>query len=889
MTNASAVKKLLIVSLFLCIATGIATYYAYKKRNEARQWVDHTYRVIETSLLLLAHAKDVETNQRGWLVTHDSSFVETSSQSMIQLNRTLVLLREMTIDNTLQTKLIDESLVPPIRDEISWKNAASASDPTKKIQSSIDTLIAREKTLLSARYARLLNVTSFTETWSYTALLLIGITTTLAFATIRRVQKQNDELFSSLKENRDSLQAQVAGQTKEIRDFNERLQQQNQDLAAANEEIRASQEETKASLDYIVSLKSQLEKSERYHRLLTENSQDIIAVFSTDNKFVYVSPAVKKVLGYEPSEMIGIRGDHFVHPEDIQDLLKPSEIIEANDKVSIPPFRLRKKDGDYVWIESYTNPVIDENGTMVGIQTISRDITARKNAETAMLEAIARAEEATRAKSQFLSTMSHEIRTPMNAVIGLTNILLQNAPREDQVESLNLLKFSGENLLAILNDILDLSKIEAGKITLEVINFNLIELLQSNKNVHEKRAQEKGINLHFNMNASVPSLVKGDPVRLSQIVANLLSNAVKFTDSGSVTLSVDSKPGKNKKHLVHIQVSDTGIGIDNNKLEYIFESFSQASSDTTRVFGGTGLGLSITKQLVEMMGGTIHVKSTPGAGSTFIFEIEMDEGSHDALVNHPETFARSKHIFDNVKVLLVEDNRVNQIVVNNFLKGWGIQADFANNGKEAVKLIQNQNYKLILMDLQMPVMDGYAAASEIRGMNESYFKNVPIIALTASAMSEIRQKTIDAGMNDYISKPFNPLDLKNKIFKFLDLPIHDENPEPPWSENFNLYTQGDPDLRREMAAVMIKNIQELEAAVHALSKSEGLENFNRLIHKAKTTLHLLGDSEFEKIILQLKQVSEHPHKGDLQQSVQQFFSFSSRLVAGLQEENNGIG
>jgi signal transduction histidine kinase/CheY-like chemotaxis protein/ligand-binding sensor domain-containing protein len=337
-----------------------------------------------------------------------------------------------------------------------------------------------------------------------------------------------------------------------------------------------------------------------------------------------------------------------------------------------------------------------------------------------------RAESADKMKSVFLATMSHEIRTPMNGIIGLTQLLLQDKPRDDQQENLNLLRFSGQHLLTIIDDILDFSKIEAGKLVLESVDFNLQELVGNLVKMFKIKAHEKGIEITYQYDDGLPAFVKGDPVRLGQIITNLAGNSIKFTEKGFVEVSIKSAPANG----FHFSIKDTGIGIEATKIYDIFGSFTQANSETTRKFGGTGLGLTITKKLIHLMGGEIAVESKIGFGSEFSFTLNLPEGTPPVTVlkNAAEEIdlSKGKHI------LLVEDNKVNQLVAVNFLKKWGMKTTIAQNGKEAVQLIKDKSFDLVLMDLQMPEMDGYEATRLIRAMDEPYFNEVPIIALSAS-------------------------------------------------------------------------------------------------------------------------------------------------------------
>jgi PAS domain S-box-containing protein len=900
MTRAKSVQILLLLSFLVCLFSCIVAYKGFRDKQTAQYWVDHTYSVLDQSMVLLATYKDIEISYRSFKVTHDTGFLAQYQAVVGRSRKMLKHIRTLTLDNPDQTTLIDEAISPFIQGRInSIDRSINSSDTTlqalflrnkdyhAEMQTLVSTLTGREKELLNMRQQELMRATLFTEWWMYTSFALIAVTTLLAFFTIVRVQKQNDQLFHSVREVNESLESRVAEQTAEIMKSNQSLYRRNQELATMNEELQASEEEVKANLEYISSLKTDLEVKEKLYRLLAENSQDMITIVGLDSRIEFVSPASFQILQYQPSELLGKKGFELVCEEDAARVTNEMMAVkETGERVSDFQFRMKRKDGALVWVESQTTPIFNEQGDVIKRQTSVREITERKKAETEILVAKEKAEEATLAKTQFLSTMSHEIRTPMNAVIGLTNILLQNNPREDQRENLNLLKFSGENLLTIINDILDLNKIEAGKISLEDINYNLHELLGNIIQVHEQKASEKGLRLHFNFVKGTPSVVKGDPVRINQIITNLLSNAIKFTEKGYVQLSVSGKSLGEKLHKINFTIKDSGIGIAADKLDYIFERFSQANADTTRKFGGTGLGLAITRHLVEMMGGTVDVQSMPGYGSTFNIEIEVAEGTADPLAypEPPQKKTLGTPSNGDARVLIAEDNRVNQIVVYNFLNNWGIKTDFASNGLEALELIQSKSYKLILMDLQMPEMDGYTAARKIRSMDDPYFKNIPIIALTASAMIEIKQKAFDTGMNDYISKPFDPDDLRKKIFHFLEMPVVNDSFGKSWSDNFNLYTEGNPELKRELADVLSKNITELQSAVDNILNPDGLETYKRVVHKVKTTLSFLGDKEFENIVNEIPDVLAQDNDAALKDLVNQFTVLSRRLLAGLSEE-----
>ncbi|MES2279163.1 MAG: ATP-binding protein [Bacteroidota bacterium] len=416
--------------------------------------------------------------------------------------------------------------------------------------------------------------------------------------------------------------------------------------------------------------------------------------------------------------------------------------------------------GEQLWTRTIGHPEF-EDGHCVRLYGIFQDITIRKENEEALVRAKEQAEAAVIAKSRFLSIMSHEIRTPMNAVIGFTNLLLQN-PRTDQQEYLDVLKFSAENLMVIINDILDVNKIEAGKIELEQDDFNLKELLD---NIHASQLQaadEKEINFGLNFDPAIPEIVQGDQVRLGQILNNLSGNAIKFTQDGGVSINCKLIAQDDDTISVYFEVKDTGIGIPRDKQEHIFDIFSQASSSTTRRFGGTGLGLAISQRLVNLMGGEIQVTSRPEQGATFYFELKMQRAKNALAIAVRQKQTTYPELLHGRRVLLVEDNPINVLVAKRFLERWGILCDVAENGEIGVETVQQHYYDLVLMDIQMPVMDGYQATAAIRALGGKY-KDVPIIALTASALLDMKDKILEIGMNDYVSKPFKPEELYDKI------------------------------------------------------------------------------------------------------------------------------
>ena len=397
------------------------------------------------------------------------------------------------------------------------------------------------------------------------------------------------------------------------------------------------------------------------------------------------------------------------------------------------------------------------------------EILKQKNLE--LLEAKEKAESASQAKQKFLSNMSHEIRTPLNAIIGLSEILMMENPKEEQVDLLKSIKFSGENLLVLINDILDFSKIEEGKIKIETTAFNIKQLLDNLRNTFKVKAETKKLKFSMSIDPEMPPILLGDPHRLSQIMVNLIDNALKFTEKGFIEMGVEKVMSTGSQIEIRFSVRDSGIGISADEQNRIFERFEQAKTDTTRKYGGSGLGLAIIRNLLKLQGTDIQVSSTPGKGSEFYFvmKFEVDEtvDKHNFL-----QFSEEAHTDDQkggARILLVEDNEMNMKVARRFLERWNYIIDTAENGIEAFEKFKNNPYDLILMDLHMPEMDGWEATKAIRNSDRTHSDKIPIIALTADVMIDDPDRLFNAGMNDYITKPFKADDLKSKIERLLKM------------------------------------------------------------------------------------------------------------------------
>lgn len=424
-------------------------------------------------------------------------------------------------------------------------------------------------------------------------------------------------------------------------------------------------------------------------------------------------------------------------------------------------------DNQTPWYETTFNPIINSSGEINGVSIFSQDITDKKKIEQDLLKAKNEAIAAAKAKSEFLSNMSHEIRTPMNAIIGLTELLLEEELQLHILENIKSIKYSADNLLVIINDILDFSKIEAGKVTFEQIDFDIRNRLEELRKTFEPRTKEKGLIFEISTDINVPEIIKGDPFKLNQILFNLVGNAIKFTSVGKIAVHTSISQKTENMILVRFDISDSGIGIPANQQSKIFESFTQANTDITRIYGGSGLGLAITKNLVQLQHGNISMASKEGEGTTFTVTIPFTIGKLRKIADKNKKSIESADL-SNLNILLVEDNLMNQFVAKQFFKKWENELIIASHGKEALAILKERNdIDLVLLDLQMPEMSGFEVAAAIRGY-DSEVKNpsIPIIALSADAFLETRRKVIEAGMNDYVTKPFKSEELFNKVLKY---------------------------------------------------------------------------------------------------------------------------
>ncbi|WP_423186320.1 ATP-binding protein [Alishewanella sp. d11] len=495
-------------------------------------------------------------------------------------------------------------------------------------------------------------------------------------------------------------------------------------------------------------------------------SDNLMCIMDAKGYFIKVNPAFLEKLLFTLDDVYSTPLTAFIHPDDLHDTENLFKQLLNEQSLTLKN-RFRQASGYYLDLAwDFARDPVTGN-----IYATAMDISQQVAIAEKLLQAKETAEQTAAAKAAFLANMSHEIRTPLNGVIGMLDIVLQQPMAPDIKQQIQTAMSSGKNLLAIVNDVLDFSKISAGKLNLELIDFNLNVLMQEIVESFQYLAKQKQLSLNYESNIKEALWLKGDPLRIKQIVTNLMGNALKFTKQGGVTLKVNIQQN-NLSNLLLLQVIDSGIGLDTRQQAHLFQAFSQADVSTTRHYGGTGLGLAICQELVALMAGDISVVSTLGEGSTFTVKLQLATGNPQQVIK--STAASSQqNCFNNLKILLVEDNEVNRKIATTYLRQWGCQVILAENGIEAIaKLKQSSSHdiSLVLMDCLMPKMDGYKATQLIRqGAAGLCWQAVPIIALTANAMLEDRQRCLASGMDDYLAKPFNQAALKTAIIRLLQL------------------------------------------------------------------------------------------------------------------------
>ena len=589
----------------------------------------------------------------------------------------------------------------------------------------------------------------------------------------------------------------------------------------------------------------------RLQLLSTIAEQTINGVVITDRegKIEWINDSFAHITGYMSEEVIGKTPGEVLQGAETD----PKTVAYLRQQIREgKPFNCEilnyRKNGDKYWIKVVGNPILDTKGDVIGFFALEENITKRIHTEQALRDAKEKSDAIAHSKNIFLTNMSHEMRTPLNAIIGMGQQLDKTPLSEQQHFFLDTMQTAAEHLLVIINDILDISRIEAGKLNLEAIDFNLRALINRCINVLSPKAEEKGLLFKAYIDNDVAPYLVGDPHRINQILLNLLGNALKFTEQGSVRLLVSCLHQKDAVQTLRFVVEDTGIGIENEFISELFAEFSQEDTSIVRKYGGTGLGLNITKKLVELMNGSIGVSSQKNVGTAFSIELQLPIGN-SANIKQAENIVINPEILTDKVILLVEDNEMNRILARTILHNYEVQLLEVDNGEKAIKLLEKQPVDLILMDIQMPIMDGIAATQYIRNVLQH---DTPILALTANALKGEREKCITAGMNAYISKPFREKELvalictlleKNTVENTPPLSIADTDERLYHFDYLNEISDNNTAFLIEMVNIFIAEAERVKDKMPTLLKEKNFNEIRAMAHKVKSNLSMLAIEE----------------------------------------------
>ena len=618
-------------------------------------------------------------------------------------------------------------------------------------------------------------------------------------------------------------------------------------------------------------IEERIQVSEKRYRDLFNYSQAIICTHNLDGILLTVNPALCEKLGYTEEEVVGRNLKEMLPPEDAAHF----ETVYIETFLQAPKargvFRVVNKNGNHIYL-LYENFKVEEPGTAPYIIGFAHDITERIQAEKQLKEAKQLTEETARMKERFMANMSHEIRTPMNGILGMANLLKKTSLSKEQQKFVDIINDSAQNLLTIINDILDINKITSGEVTIESIPFDIIGKTRSVLSLFEHTCQRNGIAFAIDNKVAEHLMIEGDPTRYNQILNNLVSNAVKFTDHGTITIGLGISWQDEQRLLLEVSVSDTGIGIEENKLEKIFEPFAQAYPETSRKYGGTGLGLAITKNLVELQGGTIRVKSAPGYGSRFTCLIPYTKCTKtQEAIKQPEAAKPAPNNLGKLKVLLAEDNEVNQLLAKSILMYWGLDCMIASTGTEVIDLINEHDFDIVLMDIQMPEKSGLEATCEIRQLADIRKRNIPIIALTANALKGEEKKYLEAGMDDFLTKPFKEKELYEVVERVMTNNgafgrklYPNENSSTATATisldeqvaNERLYdmvllndlSHGNPEFIESLVTIFIDTIPENARIMAEAAEHKQWEKVSKMAHKLKSTIDTMNITSLKQDI-----------------------------------------
>jgi len=634
-------------------------------------------------------------------------------------------------------------------------------------------------------------------------------------------------------------------------------------------------------------------REEKYRNILANMNLGLLEV---DNNEViqYANQSFCDMSGYKLEELLGRQAEKLFPTTESNALLQNKNALRREGVSDAYELIVKNKKGEIRWWLISGAPRYNDSGELMGSIGIHLDITVRKKLELELGEAREEAEQSVKAKESFLANMSHEIRTPMNAIIGMGRQLEKTGMNDQQRFFLNTINTAADHLLVVINDILDISKIEAGKLELEQAGFNAGEVLEHVVSVMKPRAEEKGLEMNLNYDENIAPVLIGDAHRINQILLNMVSNAVKFTERGGVTLSCRLRKKINHKQVIEFSVRDTGIGISEEYLNHLFEKFTQEDRTTARKYGGTGLGMAITKELVELMEGQINVYSKKDIGTEILISLPLEIGTEE---DRPDT---KKDLIDSTflkgkKILLAEDNEVNRLVAITVLDNYGVITIEAKNGAEAVKTLKyGKDYDLVLMDMQMPVMGGLEATEVIR---KELKMDIPIIALTANAIKGDSERCIAAGMNGFVSKPFEENDLINEIARCLHLeaPVDESEPVvveeieytgPLYSlEKLEQISRGDKVFIKRMIGLFLEQTPQVIQEMREAFAQDDIDAIRKLGHKIKP---MISNLEIVKALAAVRELENLPDESAGNKKVTVLLDNFAALMKRVEEEMQKI-
>lgn len=933
--------RILIVVL-LCSVMAIIGIYSYRSTSnykKATGWVNHSQEVMAGANSLLSGIQDIETAQRGYVITGEPEYLTPYTTGLADINRSYALLQNLVEDNPPQEVMLDsiyklttakEKFVEKVinaRSEYGFEASQTlvVSAEGEKLTQQLKTLTRRfiqnERDLLDER----LNKATKEYTWAVIFIVLSVIVTIaiilLAYYSLNKDYKRRLATEARLRErelltkkflnniplgvfilDREGKAYYINDKATEIMGHgivqgtrpadvyeivmegtNQRYPAEKLPLARALKGEFSRVEDTVVArgntripirinaapvtnaageIEYAIAIFEDITDIREANNKIRESEEKFFKAFAISpvafaisdmetGRYMEVNDSFVKITGYSREEILGKSSVEIGIVVDTETREKILNNIRQHGSVRNAEISLRNKNGQIVDMLTSAETLILKGKKCT--LSINYDITALKESERKLIEANKLAEESVSLREAFLANMSHEIRTPMNAIVGFTELLLKkdlDAENRDYVETI---KTSGENLLRIINDILDISKIESGLMLFEENPISIKELFSSLKNMMLPKAMEKRLELSFDYSPDIPDTVLGDPTRLTQIIINLVGNALKFTKEGSVTMSARVLKEETGKYIIEFSVKDTGVGIAEEKIQYVFERFRQAESYTTRHYGGTGLGLSIAKQLIELQGGKIYVKSVEGVGSEFAFTLpfkKMESAGRKSTKTASEVNMKE---LSKLNILMAEDNLINIKFIQSLFKDYHIHADIAKNGKEAIEKFVQKNYDLVLMDIEMPEMNGYETTSIIR---KKFKSNVPIIAMTANAMAGEREKCLKQGMSDYISKPLDSETLFEKMYNAA-FSGQTENEEKKCVNMGFLITSmnGKKEEIQETIDIFLEYMPKDMALLQQAVDSRNYSAVKQYAHKIKSSVSLMGIAKMESILVEMEGIA----------------------------------